>query len=633
MVLEALWELKMAVDDVNINTENTGDVLAGSDLEKQAEAAAIEKAQIEASKKQPIVSQQLSSSSQGGGEGAGITNADLFPGMNQPINVGTSSSKTLGSQPIFVASGQYVPFNVLNKREEAINKAAQKRLERQLKFDPGSAAKLNNALYQPALNEQFSKTYNQFKNEAQANYGQDWDLYLGSPSTEIGQRFLTAKRNLNVLADQGNEVFGKVAEIMASKEKGGKTLYSPETIQAAYDIQNKVGEFENGGVPDLVEAKRNFDATYDLDAYIKDNDVIKSMKADIESTIINNPNNEYVINEKRESYRQRIEELAESLTSDGQRYEDDDLITKDVIKKRLGAYLGIEDKVTKSVSMKRQESTYDKKGKKEEEASNERAKRLKAMTRDTKSELGQQMLGNLVGTKDGTNVINDAQYIHPEDYESQKTKASELIKSFNDSRTEDVGAWIPGDSKFSAAGAEAINKFLKENGSKSTVNKVDVVKGKDGYKDSKVFVIKDDFQDLKIDAGTEQGMTDLENYLIDKIHGKGASSFKDKTTIKLKESKGDISFDRFVDVSLPSTWSFLNGLLNQSSGEDLDVKQEQVDKLKEDNASEENGFSYYQTTDEYKNNYNAVKKAKADWSEEKIKQYIENQYLRATNTK
>jgi len=628
----------MALEDqVNISTDANAsiDPLAGSDLDTQAKQAALEQRALQAdalTRSKPIT-QALDNSTQSGAN-AGITNQDLFPGMNQPINVGSSSSQTLGSQPIFVASGQYLPLNVLNKKEAAIEKASQARLARQMKFDPGKAAKLNNPLYQQELNDKFAKVINDFTAEAKSLHGQEFDLALGSQSTDIGRRFATAKRNLATLADQQNVVFDRVAKVNAAKEKGGATVYSQDTQDKAFDLQNRLNDFATGGDVDVVEAIDDFYGSHNLDTYLNDNKILSGVKADIASRVARGEDYHTIINE--EKYDRFIDDFASSLTSPGGQYEGDDLVTEDVIKKNLASKLGRGAKVKKSIKMKPTPAHIGK-AKTKKELIQARFETERAVIKNPSSDLAKQTVNSLRGKAYANGILSESGYSTPKDFDKSRNAATAFEEYYKSNKDKTEGRFIK-DNVFDKGAKKKIEEILSEVGIRS--NKIEKVK-LDKDDPNKVSISDLSGKSTVFDMSTDEGKEAFEDYIIT-LSGEDPK-FKNKTAIKVNiydRSQVGKKKDKveYWDVDAPETWANLNEILNIDAGEGNEVTQPELNvKIKEaglldsgsgegDQPDVDKRFEAYKATEEYKARFKKWQDANKEVDPKQIEAAIKQRY-------
>ena len=203
---------------------------------------------------------------------AGLTNQDLFPGLNEPILKGVSSSQTLGSQPIFVGSGGPFPVAAIDKRQAALQNAAQQRAQQLRKFDLQKPPTIGDSRFQQSINDSFKLGRDQFIDRARREFGEDWDLALTSQATEIGRDWLSFVDGLDVLAREGDQIIDLMAEIDAGIESTD-FVYSDETIALRDQFNQLLGAFDGGDVQGLVSMRNQLnklEGFASLDRFLND---------------------------------------------------------------------------------------------------------------------------------------------------------------------------------------------------------------------------------------------------------------------------------------------------------------------------------------------------------------------------
>jgi hypothetical protein len=441
----------MAAPTQNTNTGTSTPAqgpLAGGQLAQKSQAATAQAQQQQAA--QPTLSSQMAQDA----SQADITNEDLFPGMNQKINVGNFSSPVLGSRPIFVAAGQYVPYNILNKKEEAIAKAAKKRAERQAKFDPGKASELKNKLYQRSLNDDFNNMTSDFISTAQKMSPDNWDVMLNDRGTEIGKLYAQQKSNYEVLAQESDVIFTEAAQVISDAETGGDTIYHPDTLNMAREVQGRTTNALKGGLENLREFTDKFNGSFDLDKHLANNNVVTQMKADITATLA--PGGGGMTVETEESFKDRIEAYAESETATpAGRYYKDNIIKKQDIIDRLTGLLGTKE--SKSFKYKPTSGgIYAGKKQDRKDRTQKRYETEKAILLDPRSQKAQEALGSLVGVKYGKGVNTAAEYSFPEDYNNYRDAGSSLTDFYDSFKDETTGVFFK-DNVFETGAKDKFN--------------------------------------------------------------------------------------------------------------------------------------------------------------------------------
>jgi len=187
-----------------------------------------------------------------------LAESTYYPGINDPILKGMSSSKTLGSQPIFVRSGGYFPFGVLDARKKALQDAAAERAKQLRAFDLPKKPLTKDPRFQETLNQNFDRDLQSIISEAKSVYGDKalWALQ-NDKTNPYSMKLRTMMDNYDVLARETDQVTDMIAEI--KKGITDKTMaYSPETKELVDNYEKMIGQFENGKVD--VDLRKNLNA-------------------------------------------------------------------------------------------------------------------------------------------------------------------------------------------------------------------------------------------------------------------------------------------------------------------------------------------------------------------------------------
>jgi hypothetical protein len=549
----------MAVPDKNIITPSPSadNSIANVGVAETALASQSAQADIDSAQRQQEAAQ------------ANITNDDMFPGMDQKINVGSSTSQTLGTQPIFVAAGQYVPYNILNKKEEAIAEASKKRAARQAKFDPGKAGKLTNQLYQRGLNDDFNKMNSEFIKTAQTISPDNWDVMLNDPGSEIGKLYAQQKSNFEVLATESNVIFDKAANVIKNKEVGGDVIHSPETQKLAYEVQNRTTDAVSGKLGDLRPFVDKFNGSYDLDAHLAKNKVVSQMKADI--TALLTPEHGGLTVEETHDWTERIKAYAKSETATAAgRYHDDNIIKEQDIIDRLSSMLGIEK--TKKHKYKPQVSAAAGKGKTAAERAQQRYKTIKRGSLDPSSPEAIALAESLAGSKYAGGIVTKSSMSSPDDY-TEIRSASTNLTDFYDQNKDAVNKGKIWDTKrieTSEFKEELLNKFnseLSNAGLEGDLQSVSIDKNNTNL----IHVVGPTGLKETIDMSKEDA---IENFYLG-----DAAKYKDTNAVKLTYEKGGRTKTAYLDLNKRASFREYNTILNSTIGEDLKVDQEVINEM------------------------------------------------------
>ena len=195
-----------------------------------------------------------------------ITNEDRFYGARQPILRGTS----VGGVPIFVANQALTPIGILDKKQKAIDEARKKRAEQASKFKLEKAQRLKNANYQKSFDEAFNANTARFVNEAKTIYGDNWTLALGSDKTDVGRKYRQSLSNFQTLKDRADQFTDRAAEIKKRIEAGDASV-SEKTARMVREVEGAIGSFSEGKTVDLLGKMDQLNASVNIDNWLNDN--------------------------------------------------------------------------------------------------------------------------------------------------------------------------------------------------------------------------------------------------------------------------------------------------------------------------------------------------------------------------
>jgi len=279
-----------------INQSTSQPSLAGTDLQKLAQegTAAQQVAGISKYANQDYVAPEY-------------TNEDFFPGRNEPIRVGGYTGKTIGSVDFFVPTGQYVPFNIIAKRERALDEARKARAERKAKYKDPTAPSISN----PKFNENLQKSYyeglERIKGEAKAKYGEYAVDALQDPTSEEYTAMQRHQNTYNWLAGNSESLIKNAAEVIEQVERGDDTSYSKGAVEAAYAIQNG---FAYGANPEeLVAQGKRLEGYRNIETNLKESQFFKDLLPNISAKIIDGDG--YVTEQESKSWKDQIQKEAE----------------------------------------------------------------------------------------------------------------------------------------------------------------------------------------------------------------------------------------------------------------------------------------------------------------------------------
>lgn len=204
----------------------------------------------------------------------------LFPGLNQPINVGQIGGQIIGSQPVFVRSGGVFPAGVVQAREQALQAAAKQKAAALKPFDLPKGPTIKDPRFQKTLNDLNTAGQEDFIRRAQEQFGDKAFVALQSPNTKIGRDFLRFMDNLDVLAREGDQIIDLFGEIDAGVESG-EQFFSEETLRLRDEFDKLTGDFAQGEVTSLVNLRDNLNKIkgfITVDKVLNDQGIVDDIK-------------------------------------------------------------------------------------------------------------------------------------------------------------------------------------------------------------------------------------------------------------------------------------------------------------------------------------------------------------------
>lgn len=225
--------------------------------------------------------------------------AALMPGLSQPINVGQVGGQIIGSQPIFVESGQIAPWgafmqqqeqrqiaqqgqdelaNVAAREEALANKARAKAF----KFDKPTVPTVEDPFFQESLNKDANSAIESFKARARQVHGDDWQVALKS-DTKVGREFQETMDGLNIVARNANLIIEKFGEVEAGL-LSGEVYYTDGVKESFRDYQQMMGKYSDGDVTALVDARQNLarlSGEIELNHYLKDSGILTKVIGEV----------------------------------------------------------------------------------------------------------------------------------------------------------------------------------------------------------------------------------------------------------------------------------------------------------------------------------------------------------------
>ncbi|PHS03994.1 MAG: hypothetical protein COA88_14680 [Kordia sp.] len=276
--------------------------------------------------------------------------SSLFPGLNQPIQVGQQSGSIIGSQPIFVSRGGPAPVGVIAGRQKALEDAAQKKAAAQKPFDIRKGPIVEDARFQKTLNTLFESNRETYVQKAKDQYGENWQTALMSQETKLGREFVDAMSGLDVLAREGDQIVALFAEVDEAK-KSGDLILADETLELFNEFETLSGDLEGGDITKLVNLKDRLNllkGSISLDKHLNKNSFITKMQGRLVEKAGVKDYGEYLrITESGTlSFKDDIAVMAKGLKRDEFKSSP---MTEAQIAERLGAVMG--GKKTKSIKV------------------------------------------------------------------------------------------------------------------------------------------------------------------------------------------------------------------------------------------------------------------------------------------
>lgn len=206
---------------------------------------------------------------------------DIYPGIDQPVNIGTYQGQTF-SAPIFAATGGYIPVALWNQRKEALRNAAMMNMKaKQLAFNVKPPDTY--PLYQQKLNESFYNGLEKFSELAEL-HGTAGYMMLQDKSTTLGRNFAKYLDNYNTVARDINSLTALADEIRKKHEDPNAYLM-PETVEAFNKILDGVDEMQGKVLnqPDIVDMMSKLKSYASLEAVL--DPMFKNLQKDITSYV------------------------------------------------------------------------------------------------------------------------------------------------------------------------------------------------------------------------------------------------------------------------------------------------------------------------------------------------------------
>jgi hypothetical protein len=336
-------------------------------------------------------------------------NDALYPGMGEGIGVGNFSSQTTGSQTIYAPTGQYMPYDILQKREKALQEAAALRQQRLSSLKLPTAPILANPNYQRGLDNKFVSVIDKYKNEAQSLFGDNWITVLtdpNAPETDIRRRFQQDLRAFDILKNKTDILTNKAAEVLSDKEG----IYARKTFDLAKNFNSAIQEFEHGDPTKINVTADQFLGSVDLSKYLHD-EIFPSLKPAIEEWEKVGEEGDYEVKRAglTSSVEAQAEGIAKRLKQEGGRYADVDYVTEEDIKNAIMDQFGAHTKKVESKTTSAKALKYISEGSGSDEDASNRLNKLNIITNPLKgiSLKGVKLSDGTTYKRNETQLTND----------------------------------------------------------------------------------------------------------------------------------------------------------------------------------------------------------------------------------
>jgi hypothetical protein len=282
----------------------------------------------------------------------------LYPGMGESINVGNYSGSIVGSNSIYVPTGNILPIDPILARKKAIDDAARKRaMELTKPVAAPTVPAFTDARFQEKLNNDVLGFHNNFVKQAQSRYGEMWSKMLQDPNTDLGSKYLQGMKNYENIVKNVNQI----TDLVATTEEGlkNKTMtLSPEGKKLFNEYKNLAGNFSDYDTvmnTDFETLQKRMLGVQDINNYLNDSKIMTTLEAEVKGNYSYNDKGGYYVNKNNEktTYKNIINDLTESLSKNTFDYEiENGFMTKEDIKAALDARLKDSFKQTGSITQK-----------------------------------------------------------------------------------------------------------------------------------------------------------------------------------------------------------------------------------------------------------------------------------------
>lgn len=501
-----------------------------------------------------------------------LRRSDIFPGIDDPILKGTSTSQTLGTQPIFVGSGGFAPLGILDKQNAAYDEARRKRMERKASVKLGDSPSLKDTRFQKQLDSAFIENQQQFINKAKQLHGDNWDLALQG-NTDVGRQFRQSLQEFQTVKRGADEFYDKAIAIEDQIEQG-QLVISDKTNQLFEDYKQMKGDFQGGNPLALMNKVKQVESSIQVDGWLNKN-VLPKLQAEIRQFVSANKDRgdfNQIYRTKITSIEKQADAIAKRLKSRGGAFQRNDLISEkdisDAIKQRIGRRV---EQTSKEISKPKDsgkeptQNQIDIRDTKIRTLQQAFGADGKAKTAGAKAKT---ILGDLIGGKYQGGVVRKAKFV-----KAGEGDPSEMNKTISTI----TGAFGPEADELTPD-AQAIQSSLvgKEfNGEE--INSVEFVKQSSTAGDQnsvKIVTQSTDDQGNVIDKTTEIPLDAKSGETLNKGFGDQFKRASNRIVFTIGEGKADgevVEVEKELDLTSPASYTELNSVFNTSQSEKTNV--------------------------------------------------------------
>jgi hypothetical protein len=262
---------------------------------------------------------------------------EYMPGIDDPILKGTYSGKAIGSNPIFVRSGGYIPFNLLDARDRALNAAATAKADKLSKFDLRKPPVTKDPRFTENVQDMFYNKVNDYVSQAKKLYGDKWAPMLQDPKSMLGRKFAQELDNVDIIAKETDQITDIITKMDADILEG-KGTYSAQTMDYYHKYKDLMGEFMNGNASESIRKQMN--------VLVGNMSVDEKLNKQILPQLERKVNEAYgkwgsqgtfdeIYKNRHETIREGAKEIAKQLKQEGGQYYNVDWVSEKMLEDRL----------------------------------------------------------------------------------------------------------------------------------------------------------------------------------------------------------------------------------------------------------------------------------------------------------